>query len=461
MLILNEPFGIRIRLVWRNRFQVSRLKRLEGGDGMDTQKEFEALLSSCKNSLERLVIYKVNNKADGEDILQAVYLTAFSRFRTLRDKEKFKAWIFAIARNKINDFYRAKAKTLELPLDENINYQTSFSRMGMTVNEVVNETLSSLADKEKHILYLYYFKQMSQSEIAKALSVPLGTVKSRLYSAKQSFREKYPYPPILKGEKVMSRFPNIMPDVRIVRVEKPAFSVAWEEAAGWFITPKLGEKISWAMYDYPQKTRSETVDLAVVGKAVVHGIEGVEIIAIENSPKEFNQIDSAVKADRTFVMQLTETHSRILLESHYVGDVKHTYTFLDEEFLKNWGYGEDNCGNETHIKPKGLITIEGNKLTAKETNVLDIVGRYEVIIGNKTYDTILVVDIESYNGGIMSETYLDKNGKTVLWRRFNKDDWAFKSYHQKWSEKLPLNEKKDVNGETYVHWYDCITDYIL
>ena len=93
--------------------------------------------------------------------------------------------------------------------------------------------------------------------------------------------------------------------------------------------------------------------------------------------------------------------------------------------------------------------------------MLDIVGRYEVIIGNKTYDTILVVDIESYNGGIMSETYLDKNGKTVLWRRFNKDDWAFKSYHQKWSEKLPLNEKKDVNGETYVHWYDCITDYIL
>ena len=51
---------------------------------MDTQKEFEALLSSCKNSLERLVIYKVNNKADGEDILQAVYLTAFSRFGTLR-----------------------------------------------------------------------------------------------------------------------------------------------------------------------------------------------------------------------------------------------------------------------------------------------------------------------------------------------------------------------------------------
>jgi hypothetical protein len=67
------------------------------------------------------------------------------------------------------------------------------------------------------------------------------------------------------------------------------------------------------------------------------------------------------RADRTFVMQLTETHNRILLESHYVGDVKRIYTFLDEEFLANWGYGEDNCGNETHIKPKGIITVDGDQ----------------------------------------------------------------------------------------------------
>jgi hypothetical protein len=61
----------------------------------------------------------------------------------------------------------------------------------------------------------------------------------------------------------------------------------------------------------------------------------------------------------------------------------------------------------------------------------------------------------------MSQTYLDKNGRTVLWRRFNKDDWAYGKYQQKWSERLPQNGKVYVNDETYVHWYDCITDYIL
>ena len=93
--------------------------------------------------------------------------------------------------------------------------------------------------------------------------------------------------------------------------------------------------------------------------------------------------------------------------------------------------------------------------------LLDIVGRYKVTIGGKTFDTVCVMDIETYNCGVVSEQFLDKNGKTVLWRRYNRDDWAIDHYKKKWSELLPQNDKIIVNGTTYVHWYDCITDYIL
>jgi len=61
---------------------------------------------------------------------------------------------------------------------------------------------------------------------------------------------------------------------------------------GWLIIPKLGESISWAIYDYPQKTRCETVDLKVVGRAMVHGIEGVEVVAVESRDKEFDAVNS-------------------------------------------------------------------------------------------------------------------------------------------------------------------------
>ena len=89
------------------------------------------------------------------------------------------------------------------------------------------------------------------------------------------------------------------------------------------------------------------------------------------------------------------------------------------------------------------------------------VGRYFVTINGKSYDTVCVMDIETYNCGVVSEQYLDKNGRTILWRRFNRDDWAIDRYKKLWSEQLPDNEKIVVNGTTYVHWYDCITEYIL
>ena len=52
----------------------------------------------------------------------------------------------------------------------------------------VRETLEELGDKDKQILYLYYFRELPQADIAKRLGVPLGTVKSRLYNAKASFK---------------------------------------------------------------------------------------------------------------------------------------------------------------------------------------------------------------------------------------------------------------------------------
>jgi len=74
---------------------------------------------------------------------------------------------------------------------------------------------------------------------------------------------------------------------------------------------------------------------------------------------------------------------------------------------------------------------------------------------------VCVMDIETFNDAVASEAYIDKNGRTVLWRRFNRNDWAMKRYGKAWTEMLPDNERILINGETYVHWYDCVSDYIM
>ena len=92
--------------------------------------------------------------------------------------------------------------------------------------------------------------------------------------------------------------------------------------------------------------------------------------------------------------------------------------------------------------------------------LLDIVGRYTVTIAGKAYDTVCVMDVETYNDGVASEQFLDRSGRTILWRRFNRDGWALDRYGKPWTELLPDSERLTINGRTYVHWYDCITDYI-
>ena len=253
----------------------------------------------------------------------------------------------------------------------------------------------------------------------------------------------------------MSKLPGVLPEYTIVKTDKPPFECKWEELQGWFLVPRIGEKLSWAMYDMPERKKSGEYKLEVTGRAAVHGIHGVEIIA--------EQDDHGDKSSRKFVAQLTDTHVRFLAEAHTRGDVKHYVTFLDgDAFLDNWGFGEDNCGSDIYPKCRGIIKREGTMITCpNEKFVLDVVDRCNLVICGKEYDTIRVMDIECYNSGVVSEQFLDQNGRTILWRRFNRDDWHYDFYKQRWSDKLPENERLTINGETYVHWYDCITNYIV
>ena len=421
--------------------------------------ELEALLEAHRSAAERYVRYRIRSAADADDVLQETYMAAFSRFDRLRNKESFKAWLISIAKSKCADYYRNRRD--ELSLEELPQPELVHSRYGLTEQSPVMDTIDSLAGNDRQILLLYYFEEMKQGEIAQRLHIPLGTVKSRLNTARRNFKESYPYPP--KGGKNMKKLPEYMPEYRIIPNGREPFAVTWEELMGWFIVPKQGEKLCWAMYDFPARKRGEYVELSCDGAAEVHGIEGVIVRSREYDAMPCGKAGEADYTERTFVAQLTGTHCRFLAESHAENGVTKLHTFLDaDEFLPNWGFGQDNCGNETHITAKGDIVRHDGEITAKDKPfLLDVVGSYTVELGGKRYDTICVVDIEAYNEGVMSEQYLDRHGRTVLWRRFNSDDWALKSGDRPWTERLKGNETVRINGKIYVHWYDCLTDYVL
>lgn len=419
---------------------------------------FEELLQAERVSVERFVRFRLSSKADAEDLLQDVYLTACQKFPQLRRKDSFKAWMISIARNKCNDYFRRKAAQYEIPLDALTEDELSDGRHGVSAAAAVRETMDLLGDQDKQILYLYFWKELPQADIARRLGIPVGTVKSRLYTAKRNFKASYPYSADdSKGENDMKKLPEFLPEYSIEASAEAPFSVKWEELMGWFLIPRLGEKLSWGMYELPSRACSHVYEMRVTGKARVHGIEGVELTAREASYSAKSEV-----INRTFVAQLTDTHCRYLATLRTDGDVRNYITFLDgDAFMLNWGFGEENCGNETHLEAKGDIKRVGTTVTSANKDFLLDIVRYTVTIGGRRYDTVCVMDIETYNCGVVSEQFLDRDGRTVLWRRFNRDDWAIDRYQKAWSEQLPENDRLTVNGTTYVHWYDCITDHIL
>lgn len=427
--------------------------------------EFTRLLAEYRRPIERYVHFRLASPHDADDLLQEIYLTAYRRFGDLRDRQAFLAWLMAIARSKCADHFRAKARRMEIPLEITEELLPAASLRGRTQRAAVRETLSALADREKQILYLFYFRNMPQADIARMLGVPIGTVKSRLHAAKASFRTAYPYPPREpKGETNMTKLPEILPAYTIRPLPDQPFEARCEEMPGWMIVPRVGEKLSWGLFEQPGGVRTEYCEIESVGRAEVHGIEGVEIAAVQYNTEDYYRTGAIDRSERRFVAQLTDTHCRVLAESHMEDGVRKCYTFLDGEvFLNNWGFGEDNCGAEVLLRRTGALGRNGNEIAFDEQGgTIDVVGRYAVTIGEKTYDTICVVDACTFNDAVLSEAYVDKQGRTVLWRRFNRDDWALKHFGPKpWSERLPENERLSVNGRIFVHWYDCVSDYVL
>lgn len=427
---------------------------------------FDDLLHDNYRQLERFVKFRIGNREDAEDVIQESCLAAFRNFSSLNDISNFKPWLIGIARHKCSDYYRSKAKSAEVSFAD-IDVETvSMSIYGITEQSAVSETIDALDEKYGQILNMYYLMDMPQAEIAKRLGIPLGTVKSRLHNAKLKFKESYPYHMQQKGESFMKNLPSIMPEYSIVKSDKEPFEAVCEELPGWLIIPRIGEHIVFGNYEAPSGKILDLHELQVENEAEIHGIRGVKISCLIKgvAPSDLCPNESTAEYNMDLFAQLTDDRCRFLAQGQTNDGVYSLRTFLDgDDFCDDWGFGEDNCGRETRLKKKSEIVRDGSIITCAEKQypIEDVVGRYTVTVGENKYDTICLFCVHPSDSKIVTEQYIDKDGKTVLWRRFNRNDWGFGRYGKLWTELRPENECLTVNGDIYVHWYDSLATSAL
>lgn len=167
--------------------------------GKGSQAAYEALYQETKQMVYFTCVGLLKSEADAADQMQETYITAFQKLETLEEPEKFPAWIKRIAVNKCKDFLVQKKSWFPLFEEEDIpvefeetdadflpeSYITVQSKRKI-VQQIMQKELS---DVQYRTILLYYYDELSLAEIAGLMECSEGTVKSRLYIARERIKE--------------------------------------------------------------------------------------------------------------------------------------------------------------------------------------------------------------------------------------------------------------------------------
>ena len=149
-------------------------------------KALELLVSRWQKRLWQYA-YNLTRDVDAAwDITQDSWLGIIKGIRRLHDPARFRPWAYKIVTNKTNDWIRRNKDTRKVSIEDTQDPQLNEKK------EIgVEELVQKLDFRKKVVLSLYYFEQLSISEISIALKIPNGTVKSRLAGARKELKELY------------------------------------------------------------------------------------------------------------------------------------------------------------------------------------------------------------------------------------------------------------------------------
>jgi RNA polymerase sigma-70 factor (ECF subfamily) len=174
----------------------------------------EMIIERYKDELFHFLLRFTNDPASADDLFQEAFLQVHLSAESFDTDRRFRPWLFTIAANKARDHLRRmksrKASQLSAPIDGNRDGEGgTFSDLiegtlplppenleRADTQERVRAVVALMPDHLREVLLLAYFNQFPYRDIATMLSIPVGTVKSRVHAAVAAFaalwRQNYP-----------------------------------------------------------------------------------------------------------------------------------------------------------------------------------------------------------------------------------------------------------------------------
>lgn len=159
------------------------------------KKAFDKLYELTSNDVWFTCVSLLKDEENAKDIMQETYITAFLKLDTLKDEEKFCGWLTAIATNKSKNKLKGK---VEYQIDDEVLIAETETDELMLPEEYINKAEKrrvllqiiedTLSFNQYQVVLMFYFNELSIAEIAQALEISEGTVKSRLNSSRAKMK---------------------------------------------------------------------------------------------------------------------------------------------------------------------------------------------------------------------------------------------------------------------------------
>lgn len=176
------------------------VQRVQAGDKM----AFNLLVNKYHRRVGRLLTRMVRNQEDIEDIVQETFIKAYRAIGNFRGDSAFYTWIYRIAINTAKNLLVTQGKrpsTLkEVNDDDNETFEDNAALSNIDtpeslyqtrqIGEAVNQAMAELPEELRSAIVMREIDGLSYEEIAIAMDCPIGTVRSRIFRARESIAAK-------------------------------------------------------------------------------------------------------------------------------------------------------------------------------------------------------------------------------------------------------------------------------
>lgn len=157
---------------------------------------YSLLIKEYENNIYSLCLSILKNVDDALDLTQEAFLIAFENIKNFKGESKFSTWLYRIAYNLCINFKKKRGEVFNLDNNEemSIEIEDKTSSLWEEIEKeerikIINEGLKRIKDSDRLIIELRDIKGLSYEEISKILSLPMGTIKSRLFRARENLKK--------------------------------------------------------------------------------------------------------------------------------------------------------------------------------------------------------------------------------------------------------------------------------